>query len=40
MALAGGVDLLGTSAKPATVGRLEKLIGHYTPPGAPGSGAP
>jgi EAL domain-containing protein (putative c-di-GMP-specific phosphodiesterase class I)/CheY-like chemotaxis protein len=35
MALAYGVDLLGTSARPATVGRLEKLIGHYTPPGAP-----
>jgi len=35
MALAYGVDVLGTTAKPATVGRLEKLIGHYTPPGAP-----
>ncbi|WUR11094.1 EAL domain-containing response regulator [[Empedobacter] haloabium] len=35
MALAYGVDLLGTSAKPATVGRLEKLIAHYTPPGTP-----
>lgn len=35
MALAYGVDLLGTTPKPATVGRLEKLIGNYTPPGTP-----
>lgn len=35
MALAYGVDLLGTTAKPATVSRLEKLIGHYTPANSP-----
>ncbi len=35
MALAYGVDLLGTMAKPPSAVRLQTLIGHYTPPGTP-----
>jgi len=34
MALAYGVDLLGTIAKPATGGQLDTLLSHYTPANA------
>lgn len=34
MALAYGVDLLGTISKPVAVPQLEGLLGHYAPPAA------
>lgn len=35
LALAYGLDLLGTIPKPLTTGHLEALLSHYTPPAAP-----
>ncbi|WP_229413494.1 EAL domain-containing response regulator [Massilia violaceinigra] len=35
LALAYGLDLLGTIPKPLTSGHLEAVLSHYTPPAAP-----